>query len=301
MAVGTEAQALAKSLSAKDAVDAIPRAYNFADDLFGRFRDKGWLDRTAFIDPHGSWSYAQLVERAQKFSLVLQEKGIQPGERVLMALLDTIDWPGVFLGTLHAGRVAVPVNTLMTEDDYRFMLADSGARMLVVSQALLPKFEKLVTALPDFHLIVADSHDELPHQDLDLLIESMSGPARPAPTTCDDIAFWLYTSGSTGKPKAAVHVHADMRLTNDLYAAPILGITANDVCFSVAKLFFAYGLGNAMTFPLSAGATTVLLPDRPSPDAVAEILKRHEVTAFYAVPTSTPRSWRARRRRRAMS
>jgi benzoate-CoA ligase len=267
------------------AVDAIPRDYNFADDLFARFGEKSWLGRTAFIDPHGSWTYAQLVERAQKFSLVLQEKGIQPGERVLMCLLDTIDWPSVFLGTLHAGRVAVPVNTLMTEDDYRFMLADSGARMLVVSQALLPKFERLVTSLPDFHLIIADSHEELPHQDLDLLIESMSGPDCPAPTTCDDIAFWLYTSGSTGRPKAAVHVHVDLKLTNDLYAAPILGITANDVCFSVAKLFFAYGLGNAMTFPLSAGATTVLLPDRPTPETVAEILKKHEVTVFYAVPT----------------
>jgi benzoate-CoA ligase family protein len=265
--------------------EAIPRNYNFTDDLFRRFRDKGWLDRTAFIDPRGSSTYRQLTERALKFSALLQEKGIQPGERVLMCMLDTVDWPSVFLGTLHAGRVAVPVNTLMTEDDYRFMLADSGARMLVVSRALLPKFEKLIAALPDFHLIVADSHEELPHQDLDKLIEAVDAVERPASTTCDSIAFWLYTSGSTGKPKAAVHVHADLRLTNDLYAAPILGITENDVCFSVAKLFFAYGLGNAMTFPLSAGATTVLLPDRPTPDSVADILKRHQVTVFYAVPT----------------
>ena len=111
------------------------------------------------------------------------------------------------------------------------------------------------------------------------------GATNPLPTTCDSIAFWLYTSGSTGKPKAAVHVHADLRLTNDLYAAPILGINENDVCFSVAKLFFAYGLGNAMTFPLSVGATTVLLPDRPTPDGVAALLRNHQVTVFYAVPT----------------
>jgi benzoate-CoA ligase len=196
-----------------------------------------------------------------------------------------VDWPAIFLGTLHAGRVAVPVNTLMTEDDYRYMLADSGARMLVVSQALLPKFEKLVAAIPEFHLVVAGGHKELPHQDLDKLIANVSAAERALPTTCDSIAFWLYTSGSTGKPKAAVHVHADLRLTNDLYAAPILGIAENDVCFSVAKLFFAYGLGNAMTFPLSVGATTVLLPDRPTPDGVAAILKQHRVTVFYAVPT----------------
>ncbi len=267
------------------AADAIPRDYNFADDLFRRFAEKGWLGRTAYIDPRGSWTYGQLTQRARQFSAVLTEKGIQPGERVLMCLTDTIDWPAVFLGTVLAGRVAVPVNTLMTEDDYRYMLADSGARMLVVSQALLPKFEKLVVGLPDFHLVVAGSHNELPHQDLDLLIDGVDGVERAAATTCDSIAFWLYTSGSTGKPKAAVHVHADLKLTNDLYAAPILGITENDVCFSVAKLFFAYGLGNAMTFPLSVGATTVLLPDRPTPDGVAELLRRHQVTVFYAVPT----------------
>ena len=106
-----------------------------------------------------------------------------------------------------------------------------------------------------------------------------------APTTRDDMCFWLYTSGSTGKPKGAVHTHADLKLTDDLYAAPILGITENDVCYSVAKLFFAYGLGNALTFPMSAGATTVLLPARPTPDLVADLLKKHGVTIFYAVPT----------------
>jgi benzoate-CoA ligase family protein len=267
------------------AADAIRRDYNFADDLFRRFRERGWLDRAAYIDPRGRHTYWQLTERALQFSAILQEKGIQPGERVLMCLLDTFDWPSVFLGTLHAGRVAVPVNTLMTEDDYRFMLADSGARMLVVSQALLPKFEKLVAAIPDFHLLVAGGHKELPHQDLDKLIDSMPVVNQGAPTTCDSIAFWLYTSGSTGRPKAAVHVHADLKLTNDLYAAPILGITEDDICFSVAKLFFAYGLGNAMTFPLSMGAATVLLPDRPTPDGVAELLRTHQVNVFYAVPT----------------
>jgi benzoate-CoA ligase family protein len=276
---------MAEAVSENVAADAIPRDYNFAVDLFRRFEDKGWSGRTAFVDPRGAMTYGKLIERARKFASVVIEKGIQPGERVLMCLLDTADWPAAFLGTLYAGRVAVPVNTLMTEDDYRYMLADSGARMLVVSQALLPKFEKLVAAIPDFHVVVAGGHDELPHQDLDLLIDAAAPAQRPLPTTCDTIAFWLYTSGSTGKPKAAVHVHADLKLTNDLYAAPILGITENDVCFSVAKLFFAYGLGNAMTFPLSVGATTVLLPDRPTPDGVAELLKKHQVTVFYAVPT----------------
>jgi acyl-coenzyme A synthetase/AMP-(fatty) acid ligase len=118
----------------------------------------------------------------------------------------------------------------------------------------------------------------------DTLVEADTD-AMTAPTTRDDMCFWLYTSGSTGKPKGAVHTHADLKLTDDLYAGPILGITENDVCYSVAKLFFAYGLGNALTFPMSAGATTVLLPARPTPDLVADLLKKHGVTIFYAVPT----------------
>jgi benzoate-CoA ligase len=194
----------------------------------------------------------------------------------------------VFLGTLYAGRVAVPVNTLLTEDDYRFIFEDCRPRVLVVSEVLYPKFAKLVAGIPREGLtVIVAGENSFGHTSLEAQIESVSirSVYRPPPTTRDDIAFWLYTSGSTGKPKAAVHVHADLRLTNDLYAAPILGLTENDVCYSVAKLFFAYGLGNAMTFPLSVGAATVLLPDRPTPDAVAAILKRHRVTCFYAVPT----------------
>jgi benzoate-CoA ligase family protein len=266
--------------------DLIPREYNFAVDLFDRFRSKGWLNRTAYIDQRGNWTYAQLRTRAEQFSLLLESMQTRQEERVLMCLLDGIDWPAVFLGTLQAGRVAVPVNTLLTEDDYRYMLTDSRARVLVVSQELYPKFERIVGSIYGLRVIVAG---ENPHgqKSLDEELNGVSGVGtyRGPPTTRDDIAFWLYTSGSTGKPKAAVHVHSDLRLTNELYAAPILGLTGQDVVFSVAKLFFAYGLGNAMTFPLSVGATTVLLPDRPTPEAVALILRRYRVTVFFAVPT----------------
>jgi benzoate-CoA ligase len=269
---------------AQPPADAIPRDYNFADDLFKRVREKAWIGKVAYIDPRGPWTYRQLESRAMQFSAVLESVGIQPGERVLMCLTDTIDWPTVFLGTIYAGRVAVPINTLMTEDDYRFMLEDSGARLLVVSKELLPKFGALIAGRTNFSLLVSGGEDPL--CDLEQRIEGVPHCAVvPMQTTCDTIAFWLYTSGSTGRPKAAVHVHADLRLTNDLYAAPVLGITEHDVCYSVAKLFFAYGLGNAMTFPLSAGATTVLLPERPTADSVAAILKKHQVTVFYAVPT----------------
>jgi benzoate-CoA ligase family protein len=264
----------------------IPRDYNFAVDLFDRFAAKGWLERVAYIDQRGQWTFGQLRDRAEKFSLLLENLQVRPEERVLMCMLDSIDWPAVFLGTLQAGRVAVPVNTLLTEDDYRFILADSRARVLVVSQEVYPKFENFIGAFYGLRVIVSGENPHGHHR-LEDVLANVPGrsPYRPPPATCDDIAFWLYTSGSTGKPKAAVHVHADLRLTHDLYAASVLRLTERDVVYSVAKLFFAYGLGNAMTFPLSAGATTVLLPDRPTPDAVALILRRYGVTVFFAVPT----------------
>jgi benzoate-CoA ligase len=264
--------------------EAIPRTYNFARDIFERNNTR--RDRIAYIDQSGSWTYQQLRQRAESFAHVLEALQVRPEERVLMCLLDSVDWPSVFLGTLYAGRVAVPVNTLMTEDDYRYMLEDSRARVLVVSQELYPKFANLIGMVYGLKVIVSGQNPH-GHQLLEDLLKSVADslPYRGPTTTRDDIAFWLYTSGSTGKPKAAVHVHSDLRLTNDLYAAPILGLTENDVVYSVAKLFFAYGLGNAMTFPLSVGATTILLPDRPTPEAVALILKKYRVTVFFAVPT----------------
>jgi benzoate-CoA ligase family protein len=272
-------------------IDAVPRDYNFAADILKRNLDAGRGDKAAYIDHRGSYSYATLAGRVERFGNVLRALDIRPEERILICLLDTIDWPTAFLGAIKAGVVAVPVNTLLTEDDYCFMLDDSRARLLLVSEELLPKFAKAIETNKNLaHVIVSGQtvilgNDAKGHQKFDDLMQAAKPDAFTAPTTRDDMCFWLYTSGSTGRPKGAVHTHADLKLTDDLYAGPILGITENDVCYSVAKLFFAYGLGNALTFPMSAGATTVLLPARPTPDAVAEILRKHDITVFYAVPT----------------
>jgi benzoate-CoA ligase len=281
------AESIARPAEAPDTppADTIPRQYNFAADILARNLAAGRASKPAFIDPRGSWTYGQLAERVDRFGHVLRKLGIGREERILLCLLDSIDWPTAFLGAIKAGVVAIPVNTLLTEDDYRFMLADSRAKLLVVSEALYPKFAKLIPTCPDLqHVIVSgeNAHGRLSFEDL---IAAAEGEPSTAATTRDDICFWLYTSGSTGKPKGAVHVHANLRLTNDLYAAPVLGLTENDLCYSVAKLFFAYGLGNALTFPMSAGATTVLLPERPTPDSVAALLRQHPVTVFYGVPT----------------
>jgi benzoate-CoA ligase len=261
----------------------IPRYYNFALDLIAQTGDAR-LRKTAYIDSRGPMTYRELFTRAEQFALFLGEH-TRPEERVLMCMLDTVDWPIVFLGTLAAGRVAVPVNTLLTEDDYRFIYEDSWPRVLVVSDELYPKFENVVSEKHDLRILVSGSATR-GHWSFDAAIrERRDRPFEVRPTTRDSIAFWLYTSGSTGKPKAAVHTHASLRLTNDLYARAVLGLGEDDVLYSVPKLFFAYGLGNAMTFPLSAGATTVLLPGRPTPDAVAAVLKDHGVTVFFGVPT----------------
>jgi benzoate-CoA ligase len=285
MTSAAEARAPADTGLPTDPVVAIPRAYNFAADILDRNLKAGRADKPVFIDARGSWTYAQLADRVARFAAALRALGVQREERILICLLDTIDWPTAFLGALKAGVVAVPVNTLMTEDDYRFMLADSRARMLVLSDALYPKFAGIVSEFPDLRHVVVSGENRQGQTSLEELISSAEPDHVTAPTTRDDIAFWLYTSGSTGKPKGAVHVHADLKLTDDLYGAPYLNITEKDVCYSVAKLFFAYGLGNALTFPMSAGACTVLLADRPTPDSVAAVLRRHPVTVFYAVPT----------------
>jgi len=256
--------AMAAAVNDAAAATGVPRDYNFADDVLQLNLAAGRADKPAYIDARGTHTYGQLAGRVARFSAALRGLGIRREERVLMALLDTVDWPTAFLGCLKAGIIAVPVNTLLTEDDYRFMLADSRAKCLVVSEALFPKFEKLIKESPDLEHVVVSGTNPRGYR----LFEDLIGADEPddytAPTTSDDMAFWLYTSGSTGKPKGAVHVHASLKLTADLYGTPVAGIKESDVCYSVAKLFFAYGLGNAMTFPLMVGATTVLNAERPT-------------------------------------
>jgi benzoate-CoA ligase family protein len=265
--------------------EATPREYNFASDILKRNLDAGRAGKIAYIDQRGSWTYGSLAERVERFGHVLRSLGVRREERALLCLVDSIDWPTAFLGAIKAGVVPVPVNTLLTEDDYRFMLDDSRARLLVVSEELYPKFAKAIGASKSLERVVVSGEKAHGHSRFEDLLAAAATEAVTAPTVRDDICFWLYTSGSTGRPKGAVHTHADLTLTDELYAKPFLGLAENDVCYSVAKLFFAYGLGNALTFPMSAGATTILLPHRPTPDLVADILRKHRVTVFFAVPT----------------
>jgi benzoate-CoA ligase len=253
----------------------IPRDYNAAVDLIGRNLAAGRGAKTAYVDDAGSCTYAQLAERVDRAANALRSLGIGREERIAIAMLDSVDWVALFLGAIKAGIVPVALNTLLTPADYAFQIKDSGAKALFVSDPLLKNFASIVDALK--HVI--------PQSQLNDLLQKQKATADAAPTTSDDMCFWLYSSGSTGAPKGTVHLHSHLILTAELYAKPVLGIRESDVVFSAAKLFFAYGLGNAMTFPLAVGATTVLLAERPTPDAVFKRLTEKKPTIFYGVPT----------------
>jgi len=263
----------------------IPREYNAAVDLIDRNLKAGRRGKVAYIDDAGRYTFGELSERVNRAANALVTLDIRREERVALALLDTIDFPAAFLGAIKAGIVPVALNTLLTTADYDYMLRDSRAQVLVVSEPLLKVFLPLLGKLPDLKHVIVSGKDAQGHLLLSDLMAKESKAFAPADTLADDICFWLYSSGSTGAPKGTVHLHSHLILTADLYAVPVLGIRETDIVFSAAKLFFAYGLGNGLTFPLAVGATTVLMAERPTPDAVFKRLLEHKPTIFYGVPT----------------
>ncbi|HEY2189613.1 MAG TPA: benzoate-CoA ligase family protein [Caldimonas sp.] len=244
-------------------------ALNLARHLFEA--NRGRAAKTAYVDDRGSVSYGELDERARRFAAALLGLGVRREERVLLLMLDAVEWPIAFLGSLYAGVVPVAVNTLLTVDDYTYMLAHSRAQAAIVSGALAPTLAQALARGGNEvrHAIVAGAGDALPGAiAFDSFVAASAPLAEAASTRGDDPAFWLYSSGSTGKPKGTVHTHANAWWTAELYGKAVLGLTENDVCFSAAKLYFAYGLGNALTFPLAVGASVILMAERPTPDAV---------------------------------
>jgi len=266
-------------------VVAIPREYNAAYDLLHTNLQTGRADKTAYVDDRRGCSYGDLAKRAQRFARSMTELGIQPEQRILLCLQDTIDFPTAFLGCIWAGIVPVAVNTNLKPADYAHLLSDCRARALVVSHSLLPLFAPVLNQITALRHVVVSEGMEPPFHCLEALATEGELAETPAATCCDDACFWLYSSGSTGAPKGTVHIHSSLVQTAELYARPVLGITEDDVILSAAKLFFAYGLGNALTFPLSVGATAVLMRERPTPQAIFSHLCKYQPTIFCGVPT----------------
>ena len=267
----------------------IPRDYNAAHDLIERNLAAGRAGKAAFIDDAGSITYGQLSERVNRAANALKALGLEMEDRIMMEHLDTVDFPSVFLGAIKAGIIPIAGNTLLTTSDYLFMLNDSRAQVLVVSEPLFPTFapllEQRAVKLPFLKHVIVSGKDAHGHLSLADLMAKAATACEPAPTTCDDACFWLYSSGSTGTPKGTVHMHSHLIQTAELYARPVLGIREDDLVFSAAKLFFAYGLGNSLTFPMSVGATAILMAERPTPASVFQRLQQHKPTIFYGVPT----------------
>lgn len=268
---------------------SLPARFNFADHLFTL--NRGRADRVAYIDDRGPLHYGELEARARRLAGALHAAGVRREERVLLLMHDSHDWPVSFLGCLYAGVVPVAVNTLLMSEDYAYMLEHARAQAALVSGALLPVLQSAMEKVPHelATVLVSQPTGELPAGmvEFEAALAAATPRAAPAPTTSDDPGFWLYSSGSTGKPKGTVHTHGNLWWTAELYGKAVLQLTEDDVCFSAAKLYFAYGLGNALTFPLSVGASVVLMAERPTPDAVFKrwTAAEHKPTVFFGAPT----------------
>src|SRR6195952_618261 len=259
--------------------------YNAVSWLLDRNVEEGRGEKLAFTDTVSELTYRGLQQQSRRVANMLRRLGVRREERVAMIMLDTVDFPAVFLGAIRAGIVPVPLNTLLTSDQYAYVLADCRARVLFVSEALLPVVKDMVGRMPDLDHVIVAGKDAHGHKKLSDEIAKESDTFTTAATHADEPAFWLYSSGSTGMPKGVRHLHSNLAATAETYAKQVLGIREDDVGLSAAKLFFAYGLGNALTFPMSVGATTILNSERPTPATMFALMKKYDPSIFFGVPT----------------
>ena len=262
-------------------VTTLPETFNAATYFVDRNVAEGRGGKVAIECGDQRITYGEVAEHVNRFANALRRLGVQPEQRVALILLDSPAFAYSFFGAIKAGAVPVPLNTLWRAKDYQFALHDSGARVLVISAALLGEFSAIDRASLRRleHVIVAGP-------ELDALLAESPPSCDAEPTHRDGMAFWLYSSGSTGSPKGCVHLQHDMVVCAELYAQRILGMRESDRCFSAAKLFFAYGLGNALYMPFSVGATSILMPEAPAAARVYEVIERYRPTLFFSVPTN---------------
>ncbi|MGB9121872.1 MAG: benzoate-CoA ligase family protein [Candidatus Angelobacter sp.] len=265
----------------------LPTVFNVATYFVDRHIAEGRADRIAYECGDERVTYRQFFERVNRAGNALRNLGVRQEERVGLLLLDTPEFSYCFFGAIKIGAVPIPINTLLKPSEYEYILNDSRVRVLFVGEALLPQIQAIGREkLRYLKTIVVFGNAPQGKESLQQLLDESSPELEPEQTSKDDAAFWLYSSGSTGFPKGCVHLHHDMVVCAELYAKNILQITEDDRFFSVAKMFFAYGLGNGLYFSLSVGATSILWPGSPSPPNIFSVIEKHKPTLFFSVPSN---------------
>lgn len=261
--------------------------FNAADYFVDRNIREGRKDKIAILCEDRQMTYGEVAGEVNRFGNALKASGIRMEDRVAVLMLDMELYPVVFFGSIKSGAVPICLNTLMRPKDYLYFLNDSRARVLVVDESLYFNIEEVKSELKYLEQIIMVNSDKAIPRTVSYKEFVLDQPdTLEAAKTCpDDACFWLYSSGSTGKPKGTVHLQHDMLFSVETYGKQVLGVQENDICFSAAKLFFAYGLGNGLYFPFSVGATTVLMPERPTPESVYKTIALHNPTIFFGVPT----------------
>jgi len=261
--------------------------FNACDYLLDRHVREGRGDRLALTGVAGDVTYAELAERVRRAARGLRGLGLQPEQRVVMVMADSPEFVVIYLAAMRIGAVPVPISTMLRAGDIAEILADSRARMIAVSSVYRDVVAAALGVPGEVLAVVTDEAGEpvagLPATALGEL--AADAPDEIYPTTADSPAFWLYTSGTTGTPKGAMHRHGSVKVVCETYGAQVLGITPDDRCLSAAKAFFAYGLGNSVLFPMSAGAAAVLEPAPSRPEILAGRARFHAASLFFAGPT----------------
>ena len=282
-------QVPADSAGAREIGFSIPEIYNASRILFDNL-DQGRSDRLALTGPLGALTYAELCAEASRWGHGLISLGLKRGDRVLMFLDDTAAYPAAFFGAVRAGFVPLLINTLTPPDLLQFYLADSSAAVAIADAEFSARFNEVAcrdTALQTLIVVngEADAHAVAKTVIASSWLPGFSADLAAAGTHRNEMAFWMYSSGSTGRPKGIVHLQHDMAYSEQAYAQNLLKLAPDDICFSVPKMFFAYGFGNSITFPFSVGAATLLLPGQPKPQAIFEAIARYHPTVFFGLPT----------------
>ncbi len=263
----------------------LPESFNAAEVMVDRNIQEGRGEKVAFRTRERDWAYGEVLSGVNKTGNALKSLGMGPEERVVLLLLDGVEFAMCFFGAIKMGAIPIPTNTLLRPHELFQILEDSRARAVIANSTLMPGIEEIKDNLPHLEHLITVGEAQGEEFSFWELIEGESQELSAFPSHRDEPAFWLYSSGSTGMPKGAVHLHHDMVYCCETYAKGVLGINENDTAYSIAKLFFAYGLGNSLYFPFYVGGAAVLNPGRPDPEDSFRIIETFRPTLFYAVPT----------------